>query len=256
LAVQDQRTKHLRKLRRQLRGARRWSVIGGGLTGATAILAPYAGLGLPDAFWAAGAGASVVLAVWRWRDFRETRALPVPEPVDPAVAAAELRRKVVSAVSSVPVGNAAIVELRRHRARLKYRGLAVAPLWQRLDRAAVTFAGLSGRLTGIAANTVGEAAGAQRTLYDLVERAAGVERTLQVAPADSRPALNTARTELMGQLSEGVEAYERLVAAAAGYIAEDGRMGAKYLDPAAARLTEAADLLRGYSTGLAELRGL
>jgi len=89
-----------------------------------------------------------------------------------------------------------------------------------------------------------------------VERAAGVERTLQVAPADSRPALNTAHTELMGQISEGVEAYERLVAAAAGYIAEDGRMGAKFLDPAAARLTEAADLLRGYSTGLAELRGL
>lgn len=252
----DQRTKHLRTLRRRLRAARRWSVIGGGLSGATAILAPYAGLGLPDAFWAAGAGASVALAIWRWRDFRELKALPVPDPVDPAVAAAELRRKVVSAVSSVPVGNAAINELRRHRARLKYRGLAVAPLWQRLDRAAYTFAGLSPRLTGFAAPTVGEAVSAQRTLYDLVERAAGVEKTLQVAPPDSRPALSGARTELMAQLSEGVEAYERLVAAAAGYIAEDGRMGAKFLDPAAARLTEAADLLRGYSTGLSELRGM
>lgn len=252
----DQRAKHLRKLRRRLRAARRWSVIGGGLGGATVILAPYAGLGLPDVFWAAGAGASVALAVWRWRDYREIRALPVPDPVDPAVAAAQLRRKVVSAVSSVPVGNAAIVELRRHRARLRYRGLAVAPLWQRLDRAAITFAGLAGRLTGIAADAVVEAAGAERTLYDLVERAAGVERTMQVAPADSRSALTAAHTELMGQFGEGVEAYERLVAAAAGYIAEDGRMGAKFLDPAAARLTEAADLLRGYSTGLAELRGL
>jgi hypothetical protein len=252
----DERTKHLRKLRRRQRSARRWSVIGGGLAGATAILAPYAGLGLPDVFWAAGAGASVALAAWRWRDYREIRALPVPEPLDPAVAAAQLRRKVVSAVSSVPVGNAAIVELRRHRARLRYRGLAVAPLWQRLDRAAVTFAGLSGRLTGIAADTVVEAASAERTLYDLVERVAGVERTLQVAPADSKPALTTARSELTGQLGEGVEAYERLVAAAAGYIAEDGRMGAKYRDPAAARLTEAADLLRGYSSGLSELRGM
>ena len=45
------------------------------------------------------------------------------------------------------------------------------------------------------------------------------------------------------------------MAAAAGYIAEDGRMGAKFLDPASARLTEAADLLRGYSSGLAELPG-
>jgi hypothetical protein len=199
---------------------------------------------------------SAVLAVWRWRDYREIRALPVPDPMDPAAQAAELRRKVVSAVSSVPIGHTAITELRRHRARLKYRGLAVAPLWQRLDRAAVTFAGLASRLTGFAAPTVVEAIGAQNTLYDLVERAAGVERTMQVAPPDSKPALSAAQTELMGQLKDGVEAYERLVAAAAGYIAEDGRMGAKFLDPAAARLTEAADLLRGYSTGLSELRGL
>jgi hypothetical protein len=254
--MMDERAKHLRKLRRRQRSARRWSVIGSGLAGATAILAPYGGLGLPDVFWAAGAGASVALAAWRWLDYREMRALPVPEPLDPAIAAAQWRRKVVSAVSSVPVGNAAVVELRRHRARLRYRGLAVAPLWQRLDRAAVTFAGLSGRLTGIAADTVVQAAGAERTLYDLVERLAGVERTLQVAPADSKPALTRARSELMGQLNEGVEAYERLVAAAAGYIAEEGRMGATFLDPAAARLTEAADLLRGYSTGLSELRGM
>src|SRR5688572_21784104 len=95
----DPRTKHLRTVRRRQRAARRWSVIGGGLTGAAAILAPYAGLGLPDAFWAAGAGMSAVLAVWRWRDYREIRALPVPEPMDPAAQAAELRRKVVSAVS-------------------------------------------------------------------------------------------------------------------------------------------------------------
>jgi hypothetical protein len=193
--------------------------------------------------------------VWRWRDFRETRALPVPEPVDPAVAAAELRRKVVSAVSSVPVGNAAIVELRRHRARLKYRGLAVAPLWHRLDRAAVTFAGLSGRLTGIAADTVGEAPAPSDAVRP---RRAGRRRGAHPAGGTGRQpsGADAAHTELMGQLSEGVEAYERLVAAAAGYIAEDGRMGAKFLDPAAARLTEAADLLRGYSTGLAELRGL
>ena len=74
----DQRTKHLRRLRRLLRSARRWSVIGGGLSGATAILAPYAGLGVPDAAWAAGAGASVALAVWRWRDFREMRRCRCP----------------------------------------------------------------------------------------------------------------------------------------------------------------------------------
>jgi hypothetical protein len=256
----DQRTKHLRKLRRLLRSARRWSVIGGGLSGATVVLAPYAGLGVPDAAWAAGAGASVALAVWRWRDFREMKALPVPDPVDPATAVAEMRRKVVSAVSSVPIGQTAIVELRRQRARVKYRGLAVAPLWQRLDRAAVTFAGLAPRLSGIASDVVLEAAAAERTLYDLVERVAAVERTMQTVPpharAESHEPLAAAHSELMTQISDGVAAYERLVAAAAGYIAEDGRMGAKFLDPASARLTEAADLLRGYSSGLAELRGM
>jgi hypothetical protein len=261
--VADQRTKHLRRLRRLLNSARRWSVLGGGLGGATAILVPYEGLGLGDAGWAAGAGAAVALAVWKWRDYREMKALPVPDPTDPATAAAELRRKVVSAVSSVPAGQSAISEIRRQRARLKYRGLAVAPLWQRLDRASMTFAGIAPKLNGIAADAVLEAATAERTLYDLVERAATVERTMRTIPGlpagtvgavDSREGLTAAHHDLMGQITEGVTAYERLVAAGASYIAEDGRMGAKFLDPASARLTEAADLLRGVSTGLADLR--
>lgn len=255
----DQRTKHLRRLRRLLNSARRWSVLGGGLGGATVILVPYEGLGVGDAGWAAGAGAAVALAVWKWRDYREMKALPVPEPTDPATAVAELRRKVVSAVSSVPAGKSAISGLRR----MKYRGLAVAPLWQRLDQAAMTFAGIAPRLHGIAADAVLEAATAERTLYDLIERAATVERTMRNIPGlprgtdgavDSHRGLSAAHVDLMGQITEGVTAYERLVAAGASFIAEDGRMGAKFLDPAAARLTEAADLLRGVSAGLADLR--
>lgn len=49
-------------------------------------------------------------------------------------------------------------------------------------------------------------------------------------------------------------AYERLVAAAAGYVAEDGRTTGQH--PATGRLTEATDLLRGVAAGLAELRDL
>jgi hypothetical protein len=251
----DERTRHLRRLRRRLRGARRWSVLGGMLSGATGVLVPYAGLGLPDAFWAAGAGGAVVLVIWRWKDYRELAAQPVPPPVDPAEAAAAMRRRFVAAVGSVPAGQTAIEEMRRQRARLRYRGLSVAPLWQRLDRAAQTLAGISGRLGGHAAGAMLEAATAEHSLRDLVERAAAVERTMRVAPADSRDLLGAAHADLMTQLSEGVTAYERLVAAAAGYLAEDGRTGAKYLDSATTRLTEAADLLRGVSAGLAELRG-
>ncbi|MCI4064864.1 hypothetical protein MRQ36_20750 [Micromonospora sp. R77] len=47
-------------------------------------------------------------------------------------------------------------------------------------------------------------------------------------------------------------AYERLVVAAAGYVAEDARPAGPH--PAASRLTEATDLLHGVAAALAELR--
>jgi hypothetical protein len=250
----DARAKHLRLLRRRLSGARRWSALAGVFGGASAILVPYAGLGLPDAAWVAGTGGAVVLALWRWREYREVAALPVPQPTDPAEAASAMRRKIVAAVSSFPAGQTAIDEVRRQRSRMRYRGLAVAPLWQRLDRAALTLAGIADRLDGVAAGPRLEAATAEHTLRDLVERTASVERALRIAPEGSCESLGAAHAELMGQLSEGVTAYEHLVAAAAGYIAEDGRSGAKYLDSATMRLTDATDLLRGVSAGLAELR--
>jgi hypothetical protein len=56
----------------------------------------------------------------------------------------------------------------------------------------------------------------------------------------------------MTQLETGVTAYERLVAAAASYVAEDGRASVE--DPAVSRLTEAGDMLHGIALGLAELR--
>lgn len=251
----DARAKHLRKLKRRKRGVRTASVFAGIYGGATAILVPYAGLGLPDAIWAAAAGGSAILAFWRWRDYRELAARPVPPPQDPAMAAAELRRKVTHAIGSVPVGHTALVELRRQRAKFGFRGLAVGPLWQRLDRAAQAMGGLAPRLTGVAESAVLEAATAEHTLRDLVERAATVERIIRIAPPDSHEPLRMAHQDLMEQLTSGVTAYERLVAAAAGYLAEDGRTGAKYLDSATTRLTEAADMLRGVAAGLAELRG-
>ena len=43
------------------------------------------------------------------------------------------------------------------------------------------------------------------------------------APADARPALAEAHASWPRSSTDGVAAYERLVAAAAGYVAEDGR---------------------------------
>ncbi|MCN0154835.1 hypothetical protein NDQ86_22675, partial [Salinispora arenicola] len=72
----DERTRYFRRLGRLRRSARRWSVTAGGLGGAAAVLTPYAGLGLADAAWAAGAGGAIVLATWRWVDLRALAAQP------------------------------------------------------------------------------------------------------------------------------------------------------------------------------------
>jgi hypothetical protein len=257
----DERTRHLRRLRRRRRSAQRWSVLAGTLGGGTAVLVPYAGLGLPDAVWAAAAGGSVVLALWRWRDARELAAAPVPPPPDPALAATIARQRIAAAVRRLPAGQAALEEFDRHRTRLRLRGLSVAPLWHRLDRAALTLSGLAGRLGGPCEDAVLEAAVAERSLRELAERAASVEKALRFAPEDSRAMLTTAHGELIEELADGVTAYERLVAAAAGYLAEDGRIAIGYgypgrpaMHPATARLTEAAELLRAVSMGLSELR--
>ena len=65
------------------------------------------------------------------------------------------------------------------QSRARLRGSSVLPAWNRLDRAAQTFAGLAPRLAGPAAGTVPEALAAERTLRDLGERTAAVERARQ-----------------------------------------------------------------------------
>lgn len=250
----DERSKYFRRLRRLRRSARRWTVLAGGLSGATAVLVPYAGLGLPDAVWAASAGGSAALAAWRWLDARALAARPAPEALDPALAAQRTRRKIEATLSRLPLGRAALDELGRQRVRVRLRGSAVAGPWQRLDRAALTLSGLAGRLNGGPAEpAVLEAAVAERSLRELAERAADVERALRLAPDDARTPLTEAHGELVAQLGEGVTAYERLVAAAAGYIAEDGRIGPAE-NQSVVRLREATDLLRGIAVGLSELR--
>jgi hypothetical protein len=250
--VVDERARYFRRLRRLRRSARRWSILGAGLGGATVILAPYAGLGLPDAAWAAAAGGSLALAAWRWTDLRTQAALPAPPEPDPTLAAQRARARLVAAVESLPVGRTALSEVRRQSARMGLRGSAAVRAWDRLDRASSALRGLSSRLGAHGDPAVLEAAVAEGSLRDLAHRVAGVERAVRLAPDDARPALEEAHGELVRQLDEGVTAYERLVAAAARYVAEDGRTGSTH--PSVSRLTEASELLRGIAAGLAELR--
>ncbi|WFE39018.1 hypothetical protein [Micromonospora sp. WMMD998] len=245
----DERARHFRRLGRLRRSARRWSVLAGGLGGAAAVLTPYAGLGLPDAAWAAAAGSAIAVACWRWADHRALAAVPAPPALDPAEAAARSRARLAAAVERLPVGPGVLAEVRRFRARVGLRGTAAAEPWARLDRAALTLGGLAGRLTGLAEPAVREAAEADRSLRELATRVAGVEGAVKLAPQGP---LVEAHAMLVAQLEDGVAAYERLVVAAAGYVAEDTRPNTAH--PAAARLTEATDMLHGVAAALAELR--
>jgi hypothetical protein len=247
----DERARYFRRLRRLRSSARRWSVLGGGLTAAAAVLTPYAGIGLADAAWAAAAGASVALAGWRWSDHRSLAAEPAPPALGPAVPG----QRLVAVVERFPAGRTALQEVRRQKNRFALRGSAVARAWDRLDRANLTLTGLAGRLTGPGEVAMLEAAVAEQWLRDLGQRVASVERALSFAPADQRAGLEQSHASLAEQFDEGVSAYERLVAAAAGYVAEDGR-SPNDAHPSLARLTEATDLLRGVADGLSELRNV
>src|SRR5690349_6730832 len=240
----DARAKHLRRLRRLRRSARGWSVRAGLLVGATAVLVPYHGLGLWDAFWAAAAGGSLAVTTWRWVDYRELRAEPVPEAIDPAMAGALARDRLTNAVRRFPGGRTVLDEFDRQRSAMRLRGLSVGEAWRRLDRASTTLSGLTGRLGPTAESAVLEAAVAERSLRELAERTAAVERTMRLGPAGE--GLKPAHASLTAQLESGVSAYEQFVAAAAGCVAEE--------DTAVRSLSEATAFLKGVAEGLADLR--
>lgn len=246
----DQRAKYFRRLARLRNSARRWSVVGGGLAAATAVLAPYAGLGAVDAAWAAGAGASIALAWWRFRDHRELAAVPPPPAPEPALPG----RRLLAAMERLPAGRTVVHEVRRQYDRYALRGSTVSRAWDRLDRAAATLAGLAGRLSGPGEAAVQEAAAAERWLRDLAQRIASVERAIPLSPPDQKPALKIAHESLVGQFTAGITAYEGLVAAAAGWVAEDGQPVGERTHPAFSRLIEATDRMRGMAEGLSELR--
>jgi hypothetical protein len=246
----DERTRYFRRLQRLRNSARRWSVVGGGLAAATAVLTPYAGIGLGDAFWAAGAGASVALAWWRWSDHRALAAIPPPPAPNPALAG----QRLTAVIERFPAGRQVLQEVRRQKSRYALRGSAVAQAWDRLDRASEALHGLSGRLSGPGEAAVLEAAVAEQWLRDLGQRVASVERAIPLSPPDQKPALGLAHESLAAQFTEGVTAYEGLVAAAAGWVAEDGQPLGEGVHPAFTRLTEATDRMRGMADGLSELR--
>jgi hypothetical protein len=246
--MQDERTRHLRRLSRLRRGARRWTVLAGGLTGVSVVLLPYQGIGAADAVWVGLAGASVVLAGWRWSDARALAAQPVPDPPDPAYAG----DRWLSVLGQLPGGYQLAENIRRQRTRGALRGSAAASAWERLDRSARTMRSLAERLRADEAGALREAVGVERELRELTNRVASLEEALQLAPAEAQPPLQELRADHLRQLEQGVAAYEQFVVAAAGYVSESARVAGPR--PATASLTDATDRLRGVTAGLSELR--
>jgi len=247
--VLDERTRYYRRLRRLRGAARRWTVLAGGMTGVSAVLVPYQGLGAGDAVWAGLAGASVVLAWWRHADARVAAAEPVPDPPDPARAG----DRWLAALSQLPGGYPLAENIRRQRIRGALRGSAAVPAWERLDRAARTMRELTARLRVSERDAVGEAAGVERELRELTDRVAGLEQALRVAPTEAQPPLRELRADHLSRLEHGVSAYEQFVVAAAGYLSESARIGDPP-GPAVTGLTDATERLRGVTAGLTELR--
>jgi hypothetical protein len=241
----DARTKHCRQLRRLRGAARRWSVLAGTLVGTAAVLTPYGGLSVGDAGWAAAAGGSLVLAAWRWADYRALADQPVP-----AADANRVTARVEAFLGGGPWARELVSGIRRHVERSPLRGSAVAPGWARLDRAAATLDNLVPRPGSPSETAVREAAAAERCLRQLAKQAAGLERG---RPYVGHPeSFDHSLTALISQFEQGVQAYEDLVGAAVACGVEEGRTTPDHL--ALSRLTEAADLLRGIAQGFAELR--
>jgi hypothetical protein len=244
----DERTRHLRRLRRLRGSVRRWTVLAGGLTGAAVVLVPFQGLGALDAVWAGLAGGSAVMAGWRWSDAKALAVAPVPDPPDPALAG----DRWLSALSQVVPGGHQIADgIRRQRTRGALRGSAASQAFERLDRASRTMRALERGLRPDQTEAVREAAAVERELRELTSKVASLEQALRAAPAEARPPLQELRTDHIGQLVQGVEAYEQFVVAAAGYLSESARLGAP---PATDGLIDATERLRGVTAALAELR--
>ncbi|PZS27479.1 MAG: hypothetical protein DLM59_16395 [Pseudonocardiales bacterium] len=217
-AWQDPVVRHQRALTRAREAVRRRITVAAGLTGATAILLPYGGgVGLPDAGWAAAAGASVASAVWAGRRLAELRA-HVPPPARP--------RRLSSA----------------------------RPAVDRLGRAVASLQALLVRLGSAGEDTAMEAVAAERSLRELAARVDAVEGALMVSPAEAHAGLDEAQATLLGRLDEGTQAYELLVAAAAQCVAATVEGPGDAF--ASRRLQEATERLHGLAAGLHEVRGV
>lgn len=243
----------MKRLRRRLRSARRWTVTAGLFGGVTAVLVPYQGLGAPDAVWAGLFGLSAAAAAIRWVDYRRlSKALPEENRQ------LALHGTAALAVEAQTVAGALAEKIRGKRVAVSYRGSAAAEPHDRLARADRIFAEVEPQLTGPARETVADVQQAGMALHELAEQIRGVERSAPLNDPAARAALDTRKQELVDRLQAGVSAYEKAVADAAKCLAEQTALDGVVTggDPTLQRLSEASQKLRGHAEAVGEMHDL
>ena len=243
-----------KKLRRRFRAARRWTVLSGLFGGATAVFVPLAGLGGPDAIWAALTGASAAMAALRWMDYRRlSRSLPAESERltrhGHYTLAGELNN----------VAEAAAGLIHRKRTQSQFRGSAASAPYERLEAASRAYHDIVAKLDGPAREAVEDVSDVEEQLRGMAHQVRGVERSLAMAQGPQRATLKEAHRQLADRLESGVQAYESMVAGAARIVAESGALGGVVHggeDLTVRRLTDAADKLKGFAEGLSEMRDM
>lgn len=241
----------VKRLRRRLRSARRWSVMTGLFGGAAGVLVPLGGLSAWDAIWTALFGGSAMLATFRWSDYRKlAKALPAENEQLAVYGTAALSAEVQSITGAIAG------KVKRGRQAVQYRNSAASHGWQRLEAAALAFDEIAPRLAGPAADTLVDVRESQRALRDLAEQIRGVEKSLDITPPERRGTLTQTHGMMVERFETGVAAYEDLVGAAAQVVAEQGALDGIVSgeDPTMTRLTEATTKLSGLAEGFGEMR--
>ena len=244
----------LKRLRRRLRSARRWTVWAGLYGGMAAVLVPYQGLGAPDAIWAGLFGASALVATFRWVDYRKAaKSLPDESQMLAVHGTAALSLEAQS------VADALAGHVRKRREAVRFRRSAAAPAFGRLVTATQAFDELAPRLTGPAASVLEEVQGSAAALRDVAEQIRSVEKSIEVSPVSRQESLGSSHRALVERLETGVTAYEEMVASAAEVVAEQSALAqATQVDgqPPTDRLTAATEQLRGLADAVGEMRDM
>ena len=243
----------VRRLRKRLRSARRWSVTAGTFGGIAAVMIPLHGLGALDAVWAAAFGGSAILAGFRWSDYRY---LAKSNPKD----SDELRVGGTSALAleAQTIAGALAGKLRQGRVGAQFRRSAAGPPFSRLESATLTLDDMAPHVPPMASEALTEGRSSLRTLRTLAHRIRSLEKAMSMSSPPRRQALEHSHQQMVSQLHSGVEAFEEMVGSVAQVLAEqsalEGSMSSQ--DVRMVRLHESTQKLHGFAEGISQMREL